>query len=248
MTQGESRAKSFFLSASVPNRRGWTENGDRDAAMRIRAAVIAITRRVLHDGDNIVFGGHPSISPFVLSVAEGYLGAGSSATESPSQARITVYQSEAYPPAVRPEATIRLGEAGARIVNTPAEDGERFDPNAVGKEQCKKSLAAMRERMLTEYPLSAMILIGGMEGTLRECRLFRDHCPERKIFVLRTTGGLAREVLAPELSAVQAAFQEEGLSGPEDLPLTVAENLVGVGFDPAYPPFVLVASRISGGH
>lgn len=247
MTHGQTQAKSYFLSASVPSRSGWPEKGDRDAAMRIRAAVIAITRRVLHDGDNLVFGGHPSISPFVLSVAEGYLGTANSGYQSPSQARITIYQSEAFPPAVRPEATIRLGKEGARIVNTPAIDGERFDAKTVGKEQCKKSLAAMRERMLTEYPLSAMILIGGMEGTLRECRLFRDHCPGRGIFVLRTTGGLAKEVLSPALDVVKAAFKDEGVTGPDELPLKEAEALIDVEFDPAYPPFVLIASRIVAG-
>ena len=243
---------TFFLSASVPNREGWIEGDRRAAATRIGAAIENCTHRILYVGGNLVLGGHPAITPYILSGVRKYVDTDSSSGDVRNRTRITIYQSEAFPAAVRPEATRQLGEEFARIVDVPAEKGETFIPGLVGKrEQFHRSLARMRKKMLTEdAPITAMILIGGMEGAVRECYAFQEYCKGRKIYYFDSTGGAARQIaeLTHNKIGMRQAFGDEEFFKPdaEPLPLVRAEAYVKSRspLTKQFPPYLSMVTNI----
>jgi hypothetical protein len=183
---GSLGGRFLFLSASAPSRD--LELYPR-LQMEVEDAVIHLARAVLTKGGRLVFGGHPSISPLVASVAREYLPPNAS---SPRPARpIQIFQSDAYKRVI-PPATSSLEDFGyASIHWTPAKNGEEFDPEK-DKSQCKSSLRFMREEMLKLEPL-AMVAIGGMDGVAEEAGLFLEKTAGR-VFALRTTGGVSGEL------------------------------------------------------
>jgi hypothetical protein len=242
MSESKLQSRTVFLSASVPNRPPWPEARSRPSGALIRSAVISITKRTVYEGGSLVFGGHPSISPFILSVAEDYLAA---ADEGPEVGQsIFIYQSKAVPAALRPEATAKLVALGGRLVDTDAQNDEKFDPDLT-QEQCIESLRHMRERMLKETDPVGMIVIGGMEGILRECLVFRRMFPKRPIWVLESTGGMAHQLLQPRMPHV-LDFYANVRAEPRELEATPAERILldGVDVGDEYP-YVLLAERIA---
>jgi hypothetical protein len=181
-----------FLSASVPTRKGYRRPSE--APFEVEQAVVSLGRAVLAEDGRLVFGGHPSISPLVASVAAEYI---RPVIDAP---RILIYQSRAFEH-VLPDETWEMHQLGyARLVWTPAERGERFDPS-VKTEQCLTSLAAMRRALLNDTDPIAMVAIGGMEGVEREAALFRSHAGaardrRRAVYVVKTTGGAAEKIAA----------------------------------------------------
>jgi hypothetical protein len=162
----------------------------------VEQAVVSLVRAVLAEDGHLVFGGHPSISPLVASVAAEYV----RPLIDINAPRILIYQSRAFEH-VLPDETWEMHQLGyARIVWTPAQRGERFDP-AVRMEQCLDSLEAMRTALLNDTDPIAMVAIGGMEGVEREAALFRAHVGaargrRRAVYVLKTTGGAAEKLAA----------------------------------------------------
>jgi hypothetical protein len=158
----------------------------------VEQAVVSLGRAVLAEDGRLVFGGHPSISPLVASVAAEYI---RPVIDAP---RILIYQSRAFEH-VLPDETWEMHQLGyARLVWTPAERGERFDPSAK-TEQCLDSLAAMRRALLSDTDPIALVAIGGMEGVEREAALFRAHAGpasgrRRAVYVVKTTGGAAEKL------------------------------------------------------
>jgi hypothetical protein len=176
----------LFLSASAPS---------RDLAlyprlqMEVEDAVINLARAVFTKGGRLVFGGHPSISPLVASVAREYMPPDPSSPR--LQRPIQVFQSEAYKKVI-PLATRSLEDHGyAAIRWAEAKNGEEFDPER-NKSQCKSSLRFMREEMLKLEPL-AMVAIGGMDGVAEEAGLFLEKTGGR-VFALRSTGGVSGDL------------------------------------------------------
>lgn len=183
-----------FLSASVPTREGYRRPSE--AAFEVEQAVVSLVRAVLAEDGRLVFGGHPSISPLVASVAAEYIRPVIDARAP----RILIYQSRAFEH-VLPDETWEMHQLGyAHIVWTPAVKGERFDP-AVRSEQCLDSLQAMRTALLNETDPATMVAVGGMEGVEREVALFRAHAGpasgrRRAVYVVKTTGGAAEKLSA----------------------------------------------------
>ncbi len=176
----------IFLSASAPSRD--LERYPR-LQMEVEDAVIHLARAVFTKGGRLVFGGHPSISPLVASVAREYLPPDDSSPR--PQRPIQVFQSDAYKRVI-PAATRSLEDYGyAAIRWTQAQNGEEFDPEK-NRSQCKSSLRFMREEMLKLEPL-AMVAIGGMDGVAEEAGLFLGKTGER-VFALRSTGGVSGEL------------------------------------------------------
>jgi hypothetical protein len=235
--------RAVFLSASVPSRAEWRESTSRQAGALIRSAVIACTQRVLFEGGTLVFGGHPSVSPFILSVADDYLPAPSE--QGSAAPRIWIYQSRAFPPAVRPDSTTRLLDRGARLVETDAAPGETFKPG-LKHEQCLRSLDNMRDAMLTHTDPISMIVIGGMEGVLRECASFRDKYPHRPIWTFESTGGMAAQLRAPRMESAARIYRTLN-SSPEKINAIAVEASLWSSFDAkqaSAPPFILLAERL----
>jgi hypothetical protein len=184
--EGPLQGKLVFLAASEPTR-------EPDIYPRLQAevesAVIQLTRAVFTKGGRLVFGGHPTISPRVASVAEEYF------TPSPHAPReqrpIQIYQSEAYRHVI-PASTQELENRGYAAIHwTVAQNGERFDPT-LKTSQCQESLRFMRSAMLKRLPI-AMVAIGGMDGVAEEAGMFLLSNPGL-VFALRTTGGTSSKL------------------------------------------------------
>lgn len=176
------RGKAIFLSASVP-----LPGSSYRYDLNVDDAVIALARMVFAKGGQLVFGGHPSISPLILTIAAEY-----AAPHELSTPLALIYQSEIFRPVV-PEHTHLLLQLGyGRIVWTPSAEGERLetDPES-GRKQAPRSLAVMRERMISETQPAAFVAIGGMEGIELEVDLFHRLRESAPVYALATTGGAA---------------------------------------------------------
>jgi hypothetical protein len=156
---------AVFLSAGIPDQpeRGpYLEESDPVA---IRDAVRALAGTTLTLGHELVFGGHPAISPLVWQVADS-LG---------KLTAVVIYQSLEFEEVIPAEA--------------------RKIPNLVWTERGRNrdhSLRIMRECMLGSRHFAAGVFIGGMDGVEKEFDLFRDLYPNAAIVPVFTTGGAAK--------------------------------------------------------
>jgi len=186
------RGKAIFLSASVPNaKRGEQYPRVEGAHFEIEQAVISLARAVFSEAGQLVFGGHPAISPLVAMVAGEYREPRTAETreERPSSP-IRIFQSRAFE-GYLPTDTLLMYRLGyATITWIDAAEHERFDPTIEYEESpCPKSLRAMREAMIVRTKPEAMVCIGGMDGVEKEAELFRELRPGVPVYVLERTGG-----------------------------------------------------------
>src|SRR4051794_31938323 len=96
ISQRRLSGKTVFLCASVPDRqRAKKYRRLENAAFEIEQAVISLARAVFSEGGRLLFGGHPSISPLVATVAGEYRETGFAERrgEAPP-APVLIYQSE----------------------------------------------------------------------------------------------------------------------------------------------------------
>lgn len=191
-----------FLSASLPR-------ADREKYFRtarpfdITDATIAAVRAVFGASGKLVFGGHPTISPLVLSVANDFL------ADFPEAYKpfVHIYQTLYYEP-VLPDETKELEGIGAgKIIWTPAVEGDRDE-----------SLFRMRTEMLGTKPVAG-IFIGGMEGVyshddpICELALFKKHCEGKPIYPIGFPGAASKLLFDDLLSNTEAmAWQYKRIS------------------------------------
>jgi hypothetical protein len=186
---GKLAGRYVFLSASVPCRDLDIYKKPESAHLDIEEAVISLSRAVFAEEGRLVFGGHPSISPLVASVAANYYPV-QFRTEQPAQPPVSIYQSLCYEGHI-PDTTNLLREMGfAEIIWTRAENGEHFTPGSTGT-QCTQSMFSMRDRMLQEKKPVAMVAIGGMDGVEDEAARFQSGKNTRPLYVFRSTWGAA---------------------------------------------------------
>jgi hypothetical protein len=198
---------SVLLSASVPSKKRSKKYQEEytkiaNAQMQIEEAVIALCRNIFSAGGNIVFGGHPSISPLVVMVATEF--SLDSEAENIKRAEhstikpVTIFQSRAYEDSIR-EASPQLFAMGhSNRVWTEAQNGEKYIPEITDTPQCTQSLRYMRDVMIRR-DIDAMVCMGGMEGVEQEFEMFRDYHREKPVFLLESTGG-ATKILAEKYS------------------------------------------------
>jgi hypothetical protein len=189
---GRLKGMTIFLSASVPTvRRAEQYRRIEDAHFEIEQAVISLARAVFSESGQLVFGGHPAISPLVAMIAGEYREPryAEGSEEKPS-APIRIFQSRAFE-GFLPSDTLLMYQLGyATITWIDAAKNEKFDPNIDYKEPpCPESLRIMREAMIGGTRPEAMVCIGGMEGVEREAEIFREFRAESPIYVLERTGG-----------------------------------------------------------
>ena len=175
------RDHAIFLSAGVPDPSAPHFEGEGDSAA-IAAAVSALLYVTL-GRRQLVWGGHPAITPMVWAFAE--------AMDVDYGDWVTLYQSALFKD-LFPEETGRL----KNVVVT----------EAVGEDRAA-SLEVMRRRMIGETDFDAAVFIGGMRGIFDEHRLFTEQAPTAKIIPVMSTGGAA-EKLGREFHAAPE-FAEE---------------------------------------
>jgi hypothetical protein len=198
------RGVKIFLSASVPSsERSVAFHGiplDR-AQTEVEQAVISVARAVYAAGGRIVCGGHPTITPILAIVAGEYVDtvAAEFSREADTHpdgglgaaAPLIVHQLEAFRE-LMPAATHFLEELGqAQIVwhrVDPSEAGKSFPPDVP---PYPRSLRRMRESMMEDAAIRAMVCIGGMEGVQDEATMFLDAKPRSRLYVFESTGGAA---------------------------------------------------------
>ncbi len=126
-------------------------------------------------------------------VAGEYSEARRAETDTPREPeRVIIYQSRAFGEEVE-EAQDLLYRVGlARVALVDAVGGEHYDAALPrGRPPVPRSLEAMRREMLQKSDPLAMVCIGGMDGSLDEARLFVELYPNRKVYVVKATGGAA---------------------------------------------------------
>jgi len=154
-------SQSIFLSASVPQH--GREFYDTAHPYQIHTAVRSLLLLTL-GRRQIVFGGHPSITPMVYSACLHF---------GLSDIRCaTIYQSQFFKD------------------EFPLENAEFADVRLIPAEATiPESVAMMRRKMFSESQFSAGIFIGGMKGILEEYALFREAFPDAKVIAVRAGGG-----------------------------------------------------------
>ena len=164
--------RTVFLSASFPS-------GDRGKKFEpydpsaIADAVVAITRTVLAGDGQLLFGGHPTITPLVLMIAR----------ELGKRNRIVVFQSKWFWEQQVPEVSSIMEEGFGCI--------EWIDQ----KDSLDLSLESMRIAMLSSVrELVAAVFVGGMEGIETEYSMVKDYWRHIPCFPIKGPGGAAAEL------------------------------------------------------
>jgi len=176
----------IFLSASVPLPSRNAVYFDTADVIAIRDAVRALTMVVTEQKIQLVFGGHPAISPMIrLQISQ---------TGAPVGERVIMYQSR-YFERVFPDD------------NAAFEHVEMIDAVPGDREA---SLASMRAAMLgQEFRLG--IFIGGMEGVEEEYAIFRRLHPDVPAYPVASTGAAAGRIFdaEPELQREHPELRDE---------------------------------------
>lgn len=159
--------RPIFLSASVPDREPFNRRFD---SIAIREAVLALVATEARQRQ-IVFGGHPAISPLVEHAARS-LGA---------LDQIHIYQSR-YFEAVIPEVAKEFSN-----LHWTQQQGER-------EGERDASLTFMRRTMISSQDFCAAVFIGGMEGTFEELRTFSELHPYAAVIPVASTGGASDHI------------------------------------------------------
>ena len=168
-TLNKIRGHRIFLSASVPL-------PSRDAiyfntadVVAIRDAIRALTIVIIEQKAQLVFGGHPAITPMIrLQISQ---------TGAPVGERVIMYQSR-YFDRVFPDD------------NAAFEHVEMIDAVPGDREA---SLASMRAAMLGQV-FRLGIFIGGMEGVEHEYAMFRRLHPRFRALPIASTGAAAGRI------------------------------------------------------
>jgi hypothetical protein len=182
----------IFLSASVPYREGFREDANPAA---IEEAIVSIARAVFARGGRLLFGGHPSVSPLIASIAGEYFPPDPARVERP----VVTFQSEFYRGKL-PDETWQLVRMGWSSIQWAPNLDVMRDWMLLGKETPPAVIEAHRLR-----PPKAMFAVGGMEGVVAEADLFLSHREDwggfAPILALTSGGGAARRL--PELRKTQ---------------------------------------------
>jgi hypothetical protein len=165
--------RKIFLSASVPlpsRNPVYSQTADFVA---IRDAIRALTMVVIEERAELVFGGHPAITPMVrLQIAQ----SGTRVSD-----LFVLFQSRYFQSAF---PTDNSSFARLHLV-----DEVRGDRDA--------SLARMRQQMLNES-LDGGFFIGGMEGVEQEYSLFQNLHPNSPAFPIASTGAAAARLFGSD--------------------------------------------------
>lgn len=168
----EKRLNNIFLSASIPSPDRERRFYDTADIIAIRDAVKALASVVIPKA-NLIWGGHPSITPLIKYVLE--------QTNANVNEHMTLYQSLFFE-----NEFIEDNSAFSNIIFTPKQD------------TLKESIDSMRLKMIGENIFSVGVFIGGMEGIFDEYYLFKEKHPNALIIPLASTGGASR-VLCEEI-------------------------------------------------
>jgi SLOG cluster3 family len=158
-----------FLSASVPLPSRDPVYFDTADVIAIRDAVRALTMVVVEQQVQLVFGGHPAITPMIrLQIAQ---------TGTPVGERVVMFQSRYF--------KREFPQDNAAFEYVELVDAVQNDRRA--------SLQRMRQAMLAK-PFIVGFFIGGMEGVEEEYAMFLKLQPSVPAFPIASTGAAAAKL------------------------------------------------------
>ena len=172
------KGKFIFLSASLPSADRHQKYYINTNPLNITNAVVSFTEGILKRNGNLIFGGHPTISPLVLTVVKDFISIPNTKIDS---IRVYIYQSELFKDKISKYTNELLDLGIGKIIWTENLNDER-----------DKSLYHMRVRMFKEYFISAGVFIGGMEGIEKEFNLFKKFYPKNPIYLIGSSGGATK--------------------------------------------------------
>lgn len=216
----------IFLSASVPkpDRHLKYLHGPVEPRLmlrvietRVRDAVTSLVAETLRVGGQLVFGGHPAITPMVAATASSY----SPSAKYPEKP-IVLYQSEYFRNSHPPQGREEMTELGlAEVVWVPAKPWDAADRFSAGKrylldpakfdhlrrgqtdekapDEVRDALTAFRIIMCLDAQPDAVICMGGMEGIEAEALLYQT-------FFLTDDPGDRRRGRASRTVALKSTF------------------------------------------
>ncbi len=194
----------IFLSASVPHRKDWLEGSH---PVLIEEAIVSLARAVFARKGRLVFGGHPSVSPLIASIAGEYYAPDPTRTIRP----IVTFQSEFFKENL-PDKTWDLHRMGWSTIEwTPNVGNRDLSLTVMRNWMLGSSVQQDAEREIVGrvikrnemQPPRAMVAIGGMEGIVEEAAIFLRESkswdlPRRPpVFAITTGGGAAAELPRP---------------------------------------------------
>jgi hypothetical protein len=177
--------------------------------IRVQDAVTSLVAHAVGVGGQVVFGGHPAITPMVAATVSAF-----AADEAGPERPILLYQSEYFRDAQRPVGRKEMQSAGLSktiwVPDNPRDASKAFpvvrewlqpdrfeqirkgqaDPQA--DERLVDALVVFRLVMLLHSQPDAGVSMGGMEGIEAEASLYQRlfaKDPSRKLFALRSTFG-----------------------------------------------------------
>ncbi|HWM26261.1 MAG TPA: hypothetical protein VNP98_15710 [Chthoniobacterales bacterium] len=181
---------------------------------RVQDAVTSLVAQVLGVGGQVIFGGHPAITPMVAATASAFEGG-----ERDGERPVMLYQSEYFREAVRPIGRREMESAQlSRTIWVPdnPEDASKAFPLAqewLQPDRFKQlregqahpnadrrlvdALVVFRIVMLLDSRPHAAVSMGGMEGVEAEAMLYQrlfGSDPRRRLFALRSTFGAAGQL------------------------------------------------------
>ena len=161
--------KCVCLSAGIPDQPARGHYVDTADPVAIRDSVRALAGVVLRRDYQLVFGGHPAISPLVAQVADSL----------DRLERVIIYQSRWFEDIIPHEAK--------RFWNFRWTEREST---------LEASLQTMRREMVGAGDLEfvAAVFIGGMDGIEREYALFTESWPNVPTVLVGSTGGAALDL------------------------------------------------------
>jgi hypothetical protein len=243
------RGKTLFLSASVPAaERSKSYQRIENAHFEIEQAVISLARAVFSESGQLVFGGHPAISPLVAMVAGEYREPrhAEGANDKPS-APIHIFQSRAFE-GFLPDDTLLMYQLGyATITWIDAANNEKFDPTIKYDESpCPESLRAMRDAMIGSTRPTAMVCIGGMEGVEREAEMFREYRKDAPLYVLERTGGASLMLTErrKDIRVIDSEIMAQVERWKAELPYRPSEGIIRKKDQVSVVPYPLIMQTI----
>lgn len=176
-----------FLAASFPSGERAQEVGPFDADA-IADAVTAVVRAVLLSDGKLLFGGHPTITPLVLSIG----------IELEVEHAVDIFQSRWFERDITAE-TVRLVDSGVGDMHW-----------TIRRDTRDESLEEMRREMFAYRRPLAAIFVGGMDGIYDEFRLVEDAHPEVPRIPLAGPGGAAARLASGPITLPSALQSEIG--------------------------------------
>jgi hypothetical protein len=185
-------ALSVFLSASVPD-----ELAGAAGAQRVYDLLASVVRALFAVGAELVFGGHPTITPLVHRLAREHAGA---------PPRIALYQLERFRTDAPPETHDEAVFGPVHWVGNPA--AEMAD-----------DLAALRVPMVERARAAVFIagktagFRGARPGIREEYERFRARHPAAPVYLMGGAGGETARIIA-DAEADGADWELNGLDPP----------------------------------